>query len=556
MKSVIKPPLSAGIAICALLSAVSCGSTDRGSGLNHMYDAALCGNPGSLDPQYASDEAAAEVIRNLYRGLTERDSSGSIVYAGAESCNISGDGTVYTFTLREDNYWFFDENNDDIIGEDECFPVTADDYVFALQRVLDPAMQSPYAEEFSGIKGAKDPETGAISAENAQLYAVDSKTLVVVLEEPDAEFLARMASPAAYPCNREFFLSTKGRYGLDDRSVMSNGAFYVRQWFYDPYGVNNILYMKRNEKNRTEEYEICPAYLSYSIEEDSAAVMKRLKDKETECLSTYDRTPYSVRKYTISAEAPVTLGLIFNHENTLWSSPSMRNALARSIDRAAVDRELSEDGNTDISTASGLIPPAVTLLGRSYRELSSDRQFDMYDPDSAAKSVSDTKSASGISSFEAVRILVSSEAQCSSYLHRLSQRWQDVFGVYIGIDEVTPEEFEERIESGEYSIALYPLICGAGSTGTGEAYFRQLETEPCLKYCTGGLTLTPELRKCSSAEELVEKYTAAEKIVLETQEFIPLFYKNRYLIMDNDNEGIGFDPFTGAADYRLALNFS
>ncbi len=543
--------LSALLCGAEMLSLASCGSGgDRGSGINHMYDAALCGNPGSLDPQYASDEASANVIRNLYSGLMDRDSDGNIICRNAENYTVSDDGTVYTFTLRDDNYWFFDENGDDAISDEECFPVMADDYVFALKRVLDPRMQSPYAFEFSNIKGARDPETGQISDENAEIYATDMKTLVIVLEKPDAEFPARMAEPAAYPCNRQFFYGTKGRYGLDDRSVMSNGPFYVRQWFYDPYGVNNILYMKRNDKNDTEKFTVCPGYLSYSIEADEDGVKQRFHDNETEAVTSLSTSAYNPRKYVISGESCMTLGLIFNPADPIWSSAGMRQAIAASIDRDALAGIIK---GTDVETAAGIIPPAVKLGGRSYREAVSDKQFFRCDTDLAVRSFNEAKQAAGAESLDSIKIMVDVETVDSSYLHTLSQKWQEMFGTYIGIEDVTPEEFERRIAEGDYTIALYPL---RSSCGIGSSFIRQFETVDVLRPQEELPELGRMLLTCADEKALEDTYYAAETLILDRLEFIPLFYRKRYLIYDTDNEDIFFDPFTGAIDYRRALNFS
>ena len=324
------------LAVSAIIMAAAitgCGSPDKGSGTGHMYNAVLLGNPQSLDPQFAEDTASNTVIKNLYSGLMSVDDNGNISCCNAENYTVSDDGTVYTFTLRDDNYWYFDENDDDVITEDEYFPVTADDYVFAMRRVLDPRMKSPYANDFSCIKDARLILSGLIEPEEAEIYAVDKKTLVVVLENPDTEFLYLMSTPAAYPCNKEFFDSTKGRYGLDDRSVMSNGAFFVRQWFYDPYGSNNILYMKRNDADWSETYDIAPSYLSFSIEKNEDDIRKRFKDEETECFTSLSKSPYNPKKYSITPTAATTLGLIFNPENKNLSNINLRKAIAYSVER-------------------------------------------------------------------------------------------------------------------------------------------------------------------------------------------------------------------------------
>ncbi|MGN0574814.1 MAG: ABC transporter substrate-binding protein, partial [Ruminococcus sp.] len=134
--------------LCALLltsALFSCGSSDsKGDGSGHMYNAALLNNPQSLDPQFACDESSETVISNLYSRLMKLDPSGNPVCSNAESYEISPDGLTYTFKLRSDNYWFFDYNDDDKIDEAECFPVTAQDYVFAFRRILDPKMCSPF----------------------------------------------------------------------------------------------------------------------------------------------------------------------------------------------------------------------------------------------------------------------------------------------------------------------------------------------------------------------------------------------------------------------------
>lgn len=541
------------LAVCAALvctSAFSCGNTDRGSGTGHMFDVPLLGNPESLDPQFASDPSSATVIKNLYSGLMMTDSSGAVKCCNAESYTISEDGTIYTFKLRQDNFWYYDTNSNDVIEDEECFNVTAEDYVFALQRVLDPKMKSPYAEDFSCIKGASDIAEGTLSPEAAEVYAVDKYTLMIVLEQPCAEFLRIMCTAGAYPCNKEFFLSTKGRYGLDDRSVMSNGSFYVRQWFYDPYGVNNILFMRRNGKNWTDDMPIAPSYLSFYIDRTEEEIRADFKNESIECFTSMSSSPYNPKKYLIQGSQATTLGLIFNPKDKYYSNLKLRMALAKSIDRDGLEPQLK----SDVSCARGVIPPAVSVLGRSYRELSSDKQFDEYNKEEALELYAQAKKELGTESIETVKILVNAETVDSGYLHTLAQRWQELFGSYIGIEDVTAEQFEERIAAGDYAIALYPV---KGEIGTGFSFLRQFEkTDPLRTAETDALGLTERAMACPDPAELVETYTTAERELLAQYTFIPLFYKNTYLIADRDNEQILFDPFTGAIDYRQALNYS
>ncbi len=539
------------ILICMIFTVTlfSCGNDDRGDGSGHMYDVTILGNPESLDPQYATDSASETIIKNLYSGLMTTDEYGNIICCNAESYSISPDGLEYTFTLRQDNYWFFDKNDDDYIDDDEYFPVTAGDYVFALRRILDPAMKSPYAEDFSCIRNGSKIVADEALPETAGVIAVDNYTLNISLDYPSAEFLGLLATSPAYPCNREFFYSTKGRYGLDDRSVMSNGSFFVRQWFYDPYGVNNILYMKKNAVNSTETNPVVPSFLNFTIESDENDIRNMFRTGDIECFTTDNIDGINVEKNIITSSCATTLGLVFNSEDRYFSSLSMRKALAFSIDRDSI----LDENEKDISVAYGLIPPAVSLLGRSYRELVSDKQYGFYGISEAERCLSVAEAELQTEIFENIKILVSAGSIDAEYLNRLSEQWYDALGVYVGIEEVTPAEFIQRIASNDYGIALYPLKAEFNS---GLSVIEQFSGNEFLEYSVNGRKLTDEIRKCSDVSELVDCYCKQESRILDGYGFIPLFYKNSYLVMNSDNEDIIYDAFTGAVDYRIAKNYS
>lgn len=526
----------------------SCGKDDKGSGANHLYDVPLSGNPKSLDPQFANDPSSNTVIKNLYSGLVSTDENGNISCCNAESYTLSPDRLTYTFTLRQDNYWFFDTNGNDFIDEDEYFPVTANDYVFALRRVLDPKMQSPYAKNFMCIKNGSSVIKGEAPVENAGISALDDYTLEITLDYPSAEFLGMLSTAAAFPCNEDFFNSTKGRYGLDDKSVMSNGPFYVRQWFFDPYGSHNILYMRRNEVNANDVFQVLPAYVSFTIQDSDSDVRELFKEEKIECFSTLSDS-YSNDKFSVRSSSAITLGLIFNPDDKYFANENMRKAIACSIDRSSLRKKIG----SDISVASGVIPPAVRLAGRSYRELSSESQFDIFDPDTAKNCLQDAKNELHIGSVESVKILVNAETADSSDLHILSQSWQDTLGVYIGIEDVTAEEFDQRIAEGKYSIALFPL---KGDIECGLSVIDQFQKTDCLKGAAGNDDITEKILKCGDISSLVDTYTEIEKNITSSTRFIPLFYKKAYLVSSKSNEDLIFDPFTGAIDYRLAQNYS
>ena len=80
-----------------------------------------------------STVSESNVLRDLYDGLVTEDAAGDVIPAVAESWDVDEGGTVYTFHLRDDAKW---SNGD---------PVTADDFVFAFRRIMDPATAAGYA---------------------------------------------------------------------------------------------------------------------------------------------------------------------------------------------------------------------------------------------------------------------------------------------------------------------------------------------------------------------------------------------------------------------------
>ena len=259
---------------------------------------------------------------------------------------------------------------------------------------------------------------------------------------------------------------------------------------------------------------------------------------------------YSSKKYSVTSSKATTLGLIFNPDDRYFANQNLRRALALSIDRNDLEGRI---GN-DISIASGIIPPAVSLAGRSYRELASDSQFSSYNLEEAKKYLETAKQELNIGSVESIKILVNAETVNSGDLHILSQSWQETLGIYIGIEDVTADEFNRRIAEGDFSIALYPL---KGDMNSGLSVIEQFEKREFLKESLGkDFSYTEKIRKCQTVADLVENYRSVEQDIISSFGFIPLFYKNLYLVANKDNEEIFFDPFSESVDFRLAKNYS
>ncbi len=536
---------------CAVLAAgcillTGCGKSE-GMGAGYLFNFALPGNPACLDPQYTDNPNAAAILPSIMEGLVRLDENGLPELAGAGSYTLSEDGLYYMFNLRTDCYWYNCE-----FRKEEAIPVTAHDYVFAFQRMFDKNTGSPYPREFTCLKNAVPVITGAAEASEIGVSALDDYTLLFELDTPDAEFLQLLAQPCAYPCNEEFFYASNGRYGLTAELTLCNGPFVLTQWSYDPYGDDNLMHFKKNSTYYAAD-AIYPSQLGLTILRSDADVAGSFSGGGADVLLTdlHQKQYLDSKNYAAVSIRAQTLGLVFNPENELLSNENLRLALAYGIDRTSLSAVASED----LEVAYGVIPPAAQVLGRSYRELYADEPLALpYDPEEAAALFEKAAKALQLHAMNAIQILVPSTITDTDALLTICQEWQNLFGYYIGIESVTPEEFDSRIAAGEYSIALYRV------TGTRNSCRSVLETfeKQAALFPMESDTFRNTMAAIDDASLLSDAaalcYDAEAAIIAENL-FIPLFYKNSYLYFSSENRDLSFDPFTGAFDFRSAKHF-
>ena len=221
------------LAVClTLLLAFSACSEQRPANADKEIFYALPAEPATLDPQVASDEASLVVIEALFEGLVRLDEDGEPYPGVAESWSANADATVFTFTLREDACW------SDITSEEAPEAVTADDFVFAFRRAIDPATNSPNASQLFCIKNAQEIYTGELPVEELGVTADGAHTLIVELAYSLPEFPAVTASAVFMPCNEAFLIQQTGVTGWNAKYVLGNGPFEFSgyyAWEHDAY---------------------------------------------------------------------------------------------------------------------------------------------------------------------------------------------------------------------------------------------------------------------------------------------------------------------------------
>lgn len=173
--------------------------------------------PESLDPQRGRTDSEHIILRDLFEGLTALDDQARPVPAAASAWTVSTDGLTYEFTLRSGLRW---SNGD---------PLGAEDFVYSLRRLVDPATASPYAQIVDMIDGASAVTTGKRDPATLAVSAANPATIVVRLRTPTPYLPGVFAHPSTFPVHRRS-LERQGREFTRPGNLVSNGAFVLKDW--------------------------------------------------------------------------------------------------------------------------------------------------------------------------------------------------------------------------------------------------------------------------------------------------------------------------------------
>lgn len=148
------------------------------------------GDIPTLDPGVAETSSSIEVINQVFIGLmNQEETDGTQELGVSESLNISEDGTVYTFTLRQDIPWVKYNAETDAVEQvtDEAGNVryvNANDFVYGMLRSLNPETASPYSYVLVPyIVGAEAFNAGEGAAEDVAVKALDDFTVEITAPE-------------------------------------------------------------------------------------------------------------------------------------------------------------------------------------------------------------------------------------------------------------------------------------------------------------------------------------------------------------------------------------
>ena len=208
------------------------GAVDAAAG---TITVALQYEPPQLDSTQTTDGTSMFVLGHVMEGLLRYGPHNRLVPGVAKSWEITRDHAV--FHLRADARW------------SDGGPVTAQDFVFAWRKAVDPATASQYAFIMYPINNAEAINKGKLPVTALGVRAVDDRTLRVEFERPIAYFDKLVAAATYLPIRRDFYESRNGRYGANADDLLYDGPFELTTWVHGAHLhlIKNPYYWDRRD---------------------------------------------------------------------------------------------------------------------------------------------------------------------------------------------------------------------------------------------------------------------------------------------------------------------
>ncbi|TPV38976.1 peptide ABC transporter substrate-binding protein [Pantoea deleyi] len=287
--------------------------------------------PASLDPLKAVGLPEIQVIRDLFEGLTNQDAQGKIVPGVAQSWS-SSDNRTWIFTLRNNARWSNGE------------PVTARDFVYSWQRLVDPKNSSAFAwfAGLSGIENAAAITKGNMTPDKLGVVALDNSRLKVTLDRPVPWFPALVANVALFPVP-EKVIAQQGDSWTAPGKLVGNGAYQLSERV-----VNEKIVLTRNPHYWDDAHSVLTKVTFVPINEESSAT-KRYRANDIDITESFPKEMYGLLKKTLPGEVytPDQLGTYyyaFNTQKGPTADVRVRKALSWSIDRKIIAEKVLGTG--------------------------------------------------------------------------------------------------------------------------------------------------------------------------------------------------------------------
>ena len=330
----------------------------------------IASEPQTIDPALNSAVDGAIMINHMFEGLMRWVDSGvetagsdgtctnaELSYGQAESYDkvTNEDGTVtYTFHLRDGIMW------------SDGQPVTANDFVFSWQRLVDPATAADYSYMIDCVVGANEimygTPTGEYDADGNEIIeyaepstlavsAPDDKTFVVTITSDLPYFTELCAFPATFPVREDIVSDSQWTYSPD--TYISNGAYKMTSRV-----TNSEIVMEPNEYYYGVD-TLGPDKITFKLMDDANAMLSGFNSGELDFIESMPTD--EVAGLLASGDLKIvdyigTYYVCYQTQKEPFDDPKVREAFTLAIDRTYIVEQITQTGQVE---AGGFVPAGV-----------------------------------------------------------------------------------------------------------------------------------------------------------------------------------------------------
>lgn len=471
-------------------------------------------NPRDYDP--ATTYGSGDKL--LFSGLVSFDPNLNLTPDLAERWEVSEDGTVYTFHLRE-NAKFHDGK-----------AVRAQDVIYSWERAASPALASDTALTYLGdIVGIGEVAEGQ-SDHAAGLTALDEHTLQVTIDAPKPYFLYKLTYPTAFVVDRENVESSAEWY----RRPNGTGPYRLREWIR----FESIVY----EAN--PDFYLGKPSIPYVVYQLYSGIGIRLYESheiDITGISRYDAgrflDPTEPLHDELIAGVNLCTGYVtFDARRPPFDDVNVRRAFSLAFDR---QKYLDIVLGGHALPAIGLYPPGLPGFDVALEGLP-------YDPAQARQTLEQSRYGGP----EGLPPIVFTDAGIGSYIGpgvaAMAEMWEQNLGVIITIENLEPNYYLEQIYSGNHGQLISSGWCAdyPDPENFADVLFHSGSSQNNGGYSNPQLdALLEEARTEGDVTRRIAMYQQAERILVEDAAALWTVHSFSYQLVRPYVKGYVFTPF-------------
>jgi oligopeptide transport system substrate-binding protein len=312
----------------------------------------------TLDSVMNQDVLGSEVLSQVNSGLYRWDQTGKKVIPDLATGEpeYNADKTVLTIKLRKDAKW---SNGD---------PVTAQDFVYAWQRGIDPKTASPYVPYMMDgkIKNATEIINGQVKPQDLGVKAIDANTLEVDLVRPLPYIDSLLTFTSFYPQNQKYVEQQGANYAKDASHLLYNGAFKLTKWD----GSTSETWTMEKNADYWDAKNVTLNQVNFNVVKDPQAAVNAYSAGQADITgrlaSSAIISQYQGSKDLVQYLEPSMWWLKMNEKNPVLKNVNTRKAIATAIDKKAYVNNVLANGSIQ---ANFIVPKEFTFNnGKDFRE--------------------------------------------------------------------------------------------------------------------------------------------------------------------------------------------